>query len=490
VVSSGPAAAEAVAQCAAELGDARRFYSTYETVLDLENLREQLGAGKLIPLGISYGGQVAGEYARRYPDRVQALVLDSSSPVEGVDALAALPSLALGRVLREVCFPPGCERLLGRPQELLAAAVARLSRGPLRGRVVTGSGRRVRSSVSLSDLYTLVRSADGDPALRTALPSALDAAARGDAAPLLRLAVGGGATAESGINEIRFLATACLEGRLPWEPGSDPATRPALLEQALTATRDRYAPFPVQVVAPQTAASLCVGWPATERPPYPPSPQAGPDVPVLVLGGREDLRTPLEDQRRTAAQFPRARVVGVPNVGHSVLGNDVTTCASGTLSAFLNRLRRPACPASPRPIPIAMPAYGGLARLPRAAGRAPALVEKTAVAVDLTLRDVVRQVAALGNGTTAGTGDVEDRSVRLGGLRGGRLELRRGTLRLRSYEVVGGVRVSGRLDDDLAGTLVVTGRGATGTLRLSESGTLRGVLGGSRITYRPKAIGG
>jgi hypothetical protein len=67
------------------------------------------------------------------------------------------------------------------------------------------------------------------PALRTALPAALQAAGRGDVAPLLRLALGstGGGQEENPVNDVRFLATTCTEGNLPWAPESDPATRPA-----------------------------------------------------------------------------------------------------------------------------------------------------------------------------------------------------------------------------------------------------------------------
>ena len=52
-----------------------------------------------------------------------------------------------------------------------------------------------------------------------------------------------------------------------------------------------------------------------------------PNVPVLILSGRDDLRTPLEDARRTAAQYPNARLLAVPGVGHSVLRTDPTGCA-------------------------------------------------------------------------------------------------------------------------------------------------------------------
>ena len=489
VFSTSGTAAErqaAVTRCGEELGDARRHYSTYETVLDLESLREALQVPKIIPLGVSYGGQVTGEYARRFPEAVQALVLDSTSPIEGIDALGDLPQLALPRVLREVCFPPGCARLLTDPERLLAAAVRRVGSRGLRGRVVLPGGRRRTARITLPDLYAMIQASDTDPALRTALPSALEAAASGDAAPLLRLTVGsGGGSAPSDQNDVRFLATACTEGRLPWAPTSDPSSRAPLLDQAVTAQPDRYAPFPAAVALAQQTATACLGWPSTERAPYTPSPEQGPDVPVLVLAGREDLRTPLEDQRRAAAQFPQARVIPIPNVGHSTLGTDPTGCASRALTAFLLATKRAACPTSPRPVPLAMPVFRGLSDLPGIPGRAPRRVERTVAAVDLTLRDVVRQLAALSVGTTAGAGDVEDRVIRIGGLRGGRLELRRRAVTLVGYEIVTGVRVSGTITPRGTGTLVVSGTGAKGTLRLLRSGTLRGALDGFSLRYRP-----
>lgn len=481
--------ARIVNRCATEIGTDRQFFSTYETALDIEDLRAFLGVEKIIPLGVSYGGQVAGEYARRYPNRVAALVLDSTSPIEGVDALAKLPQLALPRVLREVCFPPGCRAFLDDPENLLRRSVARLSRGPLSGTVVLPSGRERSARLTLADLYGLIRSSDADPLLRTALPAAMDAAARGDAAPLLRLALqagGGGGT--SSVNQIRFLATACTEGRLPWDPNSDPASRPALLQQALTSTQGDYAPFPVRVVAPLTDAAQCLGWPATPRAPFVPSPGQGPDVPVLVIGGREDLRTPLEDQRRAASQFPNARVVGVPNAGHSVIGSDTSGCGIRTIRLFLaGGAIAPSCGKLERDVPLALPVFRRLEQLPGVAGSAPPRVERTIVAVDLTLRDVARQLAGLSVGSSAGA-SATSRTIRVGGLRGGRLELRRTGVTLVGYEVVPGVRLSGRIAPSGRGSVVVGGTGATGTLALRASGLITGTLGGTEIRYRPLPV--
>jgi hypothetical protein len=209
-------------------------------------------------------------------------------------------------------------------------------------------------------------------------------------------------------------------------------------------------------------------------------------VPVLVLGGREDLRTPLEDQRRAAAQFPRARVLAVPNVGHSVIGSDMSGCAAAGVRAFLAGQSFGTCVRRERDIPLALPVFRNLAEVPGAAGVLPRRIERTAVAVDVTLRDAYRQLAAVGAGAT---GQATSQRIRVGGLRGGRIEITRSSVTLVDYEVVTGVRVSGRLRAEGTSTVAVTGRGATGTLRIAESGAFRGVLGGLQIRYRPLPIG-
>ncbi|HEV3002689.1 MAG TPA: alpha/beta fold hydrolase [Solirubrobacteraceae bacterium] len=457
--ASAREARAAIAACGASLGERRAFFSTYETVLDLEDLRRALGVPRIIPFGVSYGGQLAAEYARRFPERTQAVVLDSASPSEGIDALARLPQVALPRVLRELCAFPGCVRILGDPRVTLARAVELLDRRPLRG-------------IGPQELYELVRASDGDALIRAELPAVLQAATRRDAAPLVRLVRYANAFGTD-VDMARYLATTCTEGQLPWAPDSDPAGRPALLARALQADAARYAPFPVEAVAPSLPATLCLAWPATARPPIPPAPETGPDVPVLVLAGREDLRTPLEDQQRTAARFPGAQVLARRGVGHAVFFEDWTACSIRALMRFLDGRALPACPGRGTPYDVALPAFRSLRAVPRPEGDVPARIGRTAVAVDLTLRDAERW--ALQGGLPAA------------GLRGGRIE---GTadvnrLRLVRYEVVPGVRVSGVLRRG-PDTLRVTGSGATGTLRVA-GGRLRGVLDGRRIAYRPLA---
>src|SRR3954449_1979377 len=67
----------AAAECAAELGPARRHYTTPDSVQDMEAIRAALGVDKLTLFGISYGTELALAYARTYPEHVERLILDS-----------------------------------------------------------------------------------------------------------------------------------------------------------------------------------------------------------------------------------------------------------------------------------------------------------------------------------------------------------------------------------------------------------------------------
>src|SRR3954451_11731491 len=55
-----------ITACGERLGARRAFFTTRETARDVEDLRRTLGADRLTLLGISYGPQVAAEYARTF----------------------------------------------------------------------------------------------------------------------------------------------------------------------------------------------------------------------------------------------------------------------------------------------------------------------------------------------------------------------------------------------------------------------------------------
>ena len=461
-----------VAACGERFGARRAFMSTRETALDLEDLRAALGAEQLTLLGVSYGSKVAQAYARLFPQRTAALVLDSPTPVDGLDAIFQLRQVGLDRALREICQPGTCKRTLPSADRALDRLAARLRRGALRGRVVQPSGRTRRAALTQAQLYGLVLLSDVDPFLRADLPGAIGSAATGDPGPLLRLAGfvlrAPGQEAEP-VNFGRLLATSCIEGRLPWAPDAPLAGRERALDALLTERRDAFAPFSAATVKDQTSAALCTAWPPTPAPA--PVSYGGPDVPVLVLAGREDLRTPLEDARRTAAQYPDAIVLPVPDVGHSVIGTDPTSCAVTRMAAFLaggaiDYCVREARPLVPLPlIPAGLDDYPG-------SGAA----ERTGNAVAASLFAVLREIAPV-SGTRRG--------LRFPALRAGVFVAFRDRVELRGVEWVRGVRLSGVIRPRSARIVIGGSRATPGVISGRPGRAFRGTIGGRRVVIRP-----
>jgi pimeloyl-ACP methyl ester carboxylesterase len=457
---------DSFAECAARLGERRAFYNTAETAHDVESLRVALGVDRITVLGVSYGTKVAAEYARRYPERTAAVVLDSPVPVDGLDILGQLRLLAAPRVLREVCTPGLCRRTVAEPGETLARAVARVRRGAVRGPSVSSSGRVVSRSVTESLVLQLFVASDAIRGLRAGLPAALESLAAGDAAPLLHLAEVTPGEPGTAINDARLLATVCTEARLPWAPDAPLGPRAGALEAYAADRAAALEPFSARTLLRGSIPEICAAWPPT--PPPEPVALAGPNVPVLILSGRDDLRTPLEDARRTAAQYPNARLLAVPGVGHSVLRNDPTGCARTGLVAFVRRQTVSNCSGPPAltAAPYA-PATIGALRPTRLSG----LPGRTLSAITVTLTGIAFDAAAHGRQT-----------FRLPGLRAGYVRATRTALTLHDVEWIRGVRVSGRLDARGRGTVTVSGPNAAPGTVTYDLGGASGTLGGRAFT--------
>src|SRR3954447_17170176 len=110
-----PFTASLAEQCASELGPNRQYYTTADSVADLEDLRQALGVEKLTIQGTSYGTFVAQQYARAYPQHVDSLVLDSVVGPRGVDAFLVDSWRSLPRILTENCGHDACRAITADP---------------------------------------------------------------------------------------------------------------------------------------------------------------------------------------------------------------------------------------------------------------------------------------------------------------------------------------------------------------------------------------
>jgi pimeloyl-ACP methyl ester carboxylesterase len=296
-----PAPAGDVADCARRIGPARRYYTTPETLADIDELRRALGADRLTLDGVSYGTFVAERYALVYPGHVSRLVLDSVVPQQGADPLSLASLQATAQVLRSVCREQGC----GWDP---AHDVAALARTPWEGpRILDAVVAESIAYPSLPGILGVLHAAaSGRPAGLERFLTAID---RGEATPAAELS--------QGLHE----ATLCLDLAPPWNPLDSRAQRAATVQsEAARLPASAFFPFDRATATGNGITHGCTEWPPTEPPALPSgAPEARlPKVPVLLLAGQRDLSTPLAWARAEAREAPGGRLFAVPGAGHSV----------------------------------------------------------------------------------------------------------------------------------------------------------------------------
>lgn len=470
-------------RCARQLGAARAYFTTQQSVEDIEELRAAAGYEKLVLHGVSYGTKVALAYAAAHPDRVESLLLDSVVLPEGPDAFQRSSLAASSRAVEELCAGGACRAATPAPARDLARLADRLRRRPLSGPVFSPTGRRFTARLTEPGLAGILLAGDLNPALRAELPGSIRAALSGDVKPILRLSVrSAGLENAARLQSARADSDALYYATLCEENATFPWTRGASLAQKRREARAAAAQLPAGSTGPFSRsaalasgfASLCIAWPTAS--PIPAAPGALPAVPTLILEGRQDLRTPVEDAAALAARIPGAQLVTVPNVGHSVLGSDPSPCARDAVAAFFGGQAVQQCAATaPRFPPTARPATR-LSSLPPyrgTSGRAGRTVEALRRTLNDGRNSVLGEALAIGRVPT-GVGGLRAGSVRVTG---------RGTLVFRGYEYVPGVTVSGSLPPEGTATLRVRGAAAArGSVRITQSLRLTGTLGGRRVS--------
>jgi len=413
----------------------RAYYTTPEHGEDIESVRLALGVDKVAVWGVSYGTKHAVAYALAHPTHVERLLLDSEvlPDKDTIDPLSlrVVPASVNGICANNPCagIPPGAgDRLVQLANQLQAHPVtASISFGPtLAPFQVNLDGQALLSLAYESDLSSAVSSQ---------LPAAVDAALAGWMLPLERLAfldqVNNTASAGD-VNIVLLLTTNCGDGPFPWDPNATPDVRQAALDAAVAAlpagSAGPFGSWALQSLLP----FLCVSWP---------SPSGGavygagplPDVPVLVLTGDRDIRTPTDAARAVAARFRQGHVLVVPGAGHSVLNH--SACAANAVRGWLNGATPPTvCTKFSLYVPPLGAWRKSVAATPPVA-RVPGLAGKTLAALLQTIHDAEDNwlLTRHSQETTSG-------------LAGGRLTPDPGgVIRLQGYSSVGGLTLSGNI---------------------------------------------
>ncbi len=466
--------------CANALGSRVHHYGTAATVDDIEAVREAVGVEKITLYGASYGTFVAESYARRYPDHVESLVLDSVVLPTGDDPFDRSTYRAIPRILADLCADGGCADVKGD----LEAVIHRILSGRNRVDTVSYTGKARAARTTTAGLFAALQFGLAfDPVMRSRFPAALHAAVAGDTYPLGRLLVavnGEGAAATRG-DDIGFSralnsATTCEDTILPWDRAASIPSRLARARSLLAAVpTETFAPFDRASALRSDIMKTCLPWPTVSQAPA--EPALEPDVPVLVLDGVDDPLTPLSDALAAAAEFRHANVVAVPDSGHSVFTpsfggprSNGTPCVERSVRSFFAHRPVSPCARVPhrlRPAPTPPRSLRAVVPWPGIAGR----VGLTLRAVVLTLDDVT--LSALSP------------LAPLTGLRSGTFGGVDTSFTLEHVSYVPGVIVSGHAN--LArgsGSFRISGSGSLGTLTIGARGRIVGVLDGRPIDIR------
>ncbi|MGH2854736.1 MAG: alpha/beta fold hydrolase [Solirubrobacteraceae bacterium] len=495
--SSSPATVGHLAeQCALQLGPARGAFTSEESVQDIEAIRQEVGYEKLVLYGTSYGTKVALQYAERYPEHVEALVLDSVVLPEGPEPFGLSTLQALAPALGELCSEGACTHVTANPLGDVARLAAQLHHRPLHGSVYDGAGRRHPATLGEADLLGILEAGDLNPALRALAPAAVQSALRHDPDPLLRLKAlseglipnvptqpRGSQTereAREEEDDALFLATSCEEKPFPWQRAAAPAARNSEALAALHALpSSAFYPFDAATAWASSLVPACLDWP--DAAPAPPAASPLPNVPTLILSGAQDLRTPTSGARALAARIPGAQLLVVPYTGHSVLGSDFSGCAEAAVSAFFGGTPVQPCKPTPdifSPTPITPTRLASVQPVPGLHGNA----GRTLTAVLDTLVDLDRQVI----GATLQVEQELPTGSSFGGLHGGYARLSPTAVRLTDLTFVPGVTISGTLPASKGKLHSITvrvsgGAAARGTVTIASGGRAVGSLGGRRF---------
>lgn len=309
--------------CAERYGDLLPHLGTVDVARDMDLVRRALGEDQISYLGYSYGTSIGQQYARLFPGRVRAMVLDgvvdlTNTGLEGALGQAAGFTEALD-AFAAACDDRGCG--LDRPAaDVVDDVLAASEEAPI---PAPGADRDATPGVVNLGITQALYSEYLWPDLAAALESALD----GDATGLVDLAdqylqreIDGDYT--PGTFEIYF-AVSCLDSEWPDDPDD--------LLTAAEAAGERYPRFGEALVNDYVRCPL---WPVDPAPLEPVPTDLDGLAPVVVVSTTGDPATPYQAGVDAAERIPGAVLVTNEGEGHTIVGQG-EECIDDAVAAYL-----------------------------------------------------------------------------------------------------------------------------------------------------------
>ena len=324
--------------CSEQHGALATQVGTDNVARDIDAFRAALGERELNYLGFSYGTALGIAYAKLFPQRVRAMVLDGNvTPSWFSDYLLELDAdgsagaeFALRRLDQLCRAAPDCPLSSAGVVAVYDRSVERLDRNPVfvENGVITGA------SITQLVFPLLYQEAFGWPAIVQAL-ARVDA---GDYSPLPPLPLDPGSTATLPST----YAITC----------DDSATRRLGLDY-LPAQTGNEAIYPrFGGVNFGVAITACSAWPQTRVAPVK---NLETRNPIVLIGNDFDPATPMAWSRQMATALgPKATLVRYQGGGHTIYGSVFgggSACINDAVESYLRDLAVPArgatCPAQP-----------------------------------------------------------------------------------------------------------------------------------------------
>ena len=298
---------------------APQYYATSDAVEDLEAVRRALGSPPLDLVGVSYGTRMAQQYARRHPEAVRAIVLDSAVPdtlVLGSEHARNLEA-TLQELFARCRAQQDCLRRFGDPYQTLQRLQARLRAHPEQLTLRDPYTFKLQQkSIDGGALAQLVRLYAYSPYTAALLPYVLQEADAGHYEPLLGQAQVVIGDVSDSLTGGMALSVTCAEDADRLHP--NPADAGTVLGNGLT----------------DWLLAACAVWPHGRHPPDFNEPLRS-ALPVLVLAGEHDPVTPPRYAREIVRTLPHARLLELKGQGHGLL---TVGCTPRLVDEFLRKL--------------------------------------------------------------------------------------------------------------------------------------------------------
>jgi pimeloyl-ACP methyl ester carboxylesterase len=328
-----------------------RYYLTTHAMDDLDDLRGALGYERINLHGDSYGTRAALVYLRRNGEHVRSVTLTATDSLGYFSPSRVAPDAeaSLRSVLRQCGADRACRAAFPAIEEDYQRTVRRIQERPVRLRITDPrNGDPVDVSLRAADFAEALRAMLYKPETTRHIPLFLhQAAIAGDYRPFAEFQLKRNQAIANAIALGMYFATTCSEDIA----GVD-------AESVYVAGRGTF--LADHRARPHIEA--CKSWPLGQLPKDFRT-DVKSSVPVLVIAGENDPATPPASARSAAARLTNAKVIIVPQGGHSFDGLIGQECVKGLAARFLETASVQAlddtCAASMHRRPFVLSLQGG-----------------------------------------------------------------------------------------------------------------------------------